>query len=163
MGFQLLMPLRCNLVFFGFFYTLNQKNSTEASFYFLTVKITVPLLLGSVVCPSLPTVLLSECVLVYMTPSQSSNVVRWAAETFHTTMFINYEQVNKQLTLHHSRSRYCLIVLCLDFICMWSTFVLGFDMNETYIDYWILFCIKVPYLSLLLVFTTFHLFNKREH
>lgn len=31
-----------------------------------------------------------------MTPSQSSNVVRWAAETFHTAMFINYEQVRKQ-------------------------------------------------------------------
>lgn len=43
--------------------------------------------------PRLPTLLLSECVLVYMTPSQSSNVVRWAAETFHTAMFINYEQV----------------------------------------------------------------------
>lgn len=46
--------------------------------------------------PSLPTVLLSECVLVYMTTSQSSNLVRWAAETFHTAMFINYEQVNEQ-------------------------------------------------------------------
>ncbi|KAL6095306.1 lcmt1 [Pungitius sinensis] len=44
--------------------------------------------------PELPTLLLSECVLVYMTPSQSSNVARWAAETFHTAMFINYEQVN---------------------------------------------------------------------
>uniref|UniRef100_A0A674MEG0 Leucine carboxyl methyltransferase 1 n=1 Tax=Takifugu rubripes TaxID=31033 RepID=A0A674MEG0_TAKRU len=44
--------------------------------------------------PDLPTVLLSECVLVYMTPSQSSNLLRWAAEIFHTAMFINYEQVN---------------------------------------------------------------------
>lgn len=43
----------------------------------------------------LPTLLLSECVLVYMTPSHSSNLVHWAAETFHTAMFINYEQVNK--------------------------------------------------------------------
>lgn len=42
----------------------------------------------------LPTLFLSECVLVYLTPSQSSNLVRWAAETFHTAMFINYEQVN---------------------------------------------------------------------
>lgn len=41
----------------------------------------------------LPTVFVSECVLVYMTPSQSSNLVHWAAETFHTAMFINYEQV----------------------------------------------------------------------
>lgn len=45
--------------------------------------------------PRLPTVLLSECVLVYMTTSQSSNLVRWAAETFHTAMFVNYEQVNR--------------------------------------------------------------------
>uniref|UniRef100_A0A3Q2PUW2 Leucine carboxyl methyltransferase 1 n=1 Tax=Fundulus heteroclitus TaxID=8078 RepID=A0A3Q2PUW2_FUNHE len=44
--------------------------------------------------PELPTLLLSECVLVYMTPAQSSSLIRWAAETFHTAMFINYEQVN---------------------------------------------------------------------
>lgn len=49
----------------------------------------------TVLTPRLPTLLLSECVLVYMTPAQSSNVVHWAAETFHTAMFINYEQVNK--------------------------------------------------------------------
>lgn len=49
----------------------------------------------------LPTLLLSECVLVYMTPSQSSNLVHWAAETFHTAMFINYEQVNKKTVLPH--------------------------------------------------------------
>ncbi|XP_061665910.1 leucine carboxyl methyltransferase 1 isoform X3 [Syngnathoides biaculeatus] len=43
--------------------------------------------------PELPTLLLSECVLVYMTPAQSSSLVHWAADTFHTAMFINYEQV----------------------------------------------------------------------
>lgn len=42
----------------------------------------------------LPTVFVSECVLVYMTPAHSSNLVCWASETFHTAMFINYEQVN---------------------------------------------------------------------
>uniref|UniRef100_A0A671VIJ9 Leucine carboxyl methyltransferase 1 n=1 Tax=Sparus aurata TaxID=8175 RepID=A0A671VIJ9_SPAAU len=47
--------------------------------------------------PELPTLLVSECVLVYMTPSQSSNLVRWAAETFHTAMFINYEQKERFL------------------------------------------------------------------
>uniref|UniRef100_H2V295 Leucine carboxyl methyltransferase 1 n=1 Tax=Takifugu rubripes TaxID=31033 RepID=H2V295_TAKRU len=47
--------------------------------------------------PDLPTVLLSECVLVYMTPSQSSNLLRWAAEIFHTAMFINYEQKERFL------------------------------------------------------------------
>ncbi|XP_061823399.1 leucine carboxyl methyltransferase 1-like isoform X3 [Nerophis lumbriciformis] len=43
--------------------------------------------------PELPTLLLSECVLVYMTPAQSSSLVHWAADTFHTAMFINYEQM----------------------------------------------------------------------
>jgi [phosphatase 2A protein]-leucine-carboxy methyltransferase len=38
--------------------------------------------------------LLSECVLVYMNPAQSSKLLHWAAETFHTAMFINYEQVS---------------------------------------------------------------------
>lgn len=39
---------------------------------------------------------LSECVLVYVTPDQSSKQVNWASDTFHTAMFINYEQVNEQ-------------------------------------------------------------------
>lgn len=44
--------------------------------------------------PELPTLFLSECVLVYMTSEQSSNLVRWISDTFPTAMFINYEQVN---------------------------------------------------------------------
>uniref|UniRef100_A0A8C9SEP3 Leucine carboxyl methyltransferase 1 n=1 Tax=Scleropages formosus TaxID=113540 RepID=A0A8C9SEP3_SCLFO len=47
--------------------------------------------------PELPTLLLSECVLVYMTPEQSSRLVHWAAETFHTAMFVNYEQKERFL------------------------------------------------------------------
>lgn len=50
---------------------------------------------NNVLLSRLPTVFVSECVLVYMTPSQSSNLVRWAAETLHTAMFISYEQVNR--------------------------------------------------------------------
>ncbi|XP_041830649.1 leucine carboxyl methyltransferase 1 [Melanotaenia boesemani] len=64
--------------------------------------------------PELPTLLLSECVLVYMTPSQSSNVVRWAAETFHTAMCINYEQVNMsdrfgQVMIENLQRRQCTL------------------------------------------------------
>ncbi|XP_018935025.1 leucine carboxyl methyltransferase 1-like isoform X2 [Cyprinus carpio] len=44
--------------------------------------------------PELPTLFLSECVLVYMTPEQSSKLVHWVADAFPTAMFINYEQVN---------------------------------------------------------------------
>ncbi|XP_013360353.1 PREDICTED: leucine carboxyl methyltransferase 1 isoform X1 [Chinchilla lanigera] len=42
----------------------------------------------------LPTLLITECVLVYMTPEQSANLIKWAASSFETAMFINYEQVN---------------------------------------------------------------------
>ncbi|XP_076154540.1 leucine carboxyl methyltransferase 1 isoform X1 [Alosa pseudoharengus] len=42
----------------------------------------------------LPTLFLSECVLVYMTPQHSNKLVHWVADTFHTAMFVNYEQVN---------------------------------------------------------------------
>lgn len=42
---------------------------------------------------SLPTLLVAECVLVYMTPQQSANLLRWAASTFPVAMVINYEQV----------------------------------------------------------------------
>lgn len=49
--------------------------------------------------------LLSECVLVYMTPAQSSNLVHWAAETFHTAMFINYEQVKEEVISQRQRRK----------------------------------------------------------
>lgn len=43
----------------------------------------------------LPTLLVTECVLVYMTPEQSANLIKWAASTFVTAMFVNYEQVTQ--------------------------------------------------------------------
>ncbi|XP_030630060.1 leucine carboxyl methyltransferase 1 [Chanos chanos] len=62
--------------------------------------------------PELPTLFLSECVLVYMTPEQSSKLVQWAADTFHTAMFINYEQVNMadrfgQVMIENLQRRQC--------------------------------------------------------
>ncbi|KAM9715833.1 leucine carboxyl methyltransferase 1 isoform 2-T2 [Menidia menidia] len=62
----------------------------------------------------LPTLLLSECVMVYMTPLQSSNLAHWAAETFHTAMFINYEQVNMgdrfgQVMIENLQRRQCTL------------------------------------------------------
>ncbi|XP_059009980.1 leucine carboxyl methyltransferase 1 isoform X1 [Mustela lutreola] len=43
--------------------------------------------------PQLPTLLIAECVLVYMTPEQSANLLKWAASSFDPAMFINYEQI----------------------------------------------------------------------
>uniref|UniRef100_A0A8C2HFX7 Leucine carboxyl methyltransferase 1 n=2 Tax=Cyprinus carpio TaxID=7962 RepID=A0A8C2HFX7_CYPCA len=48
--------------------------------------------------PELPTLFLSECVLVYMTPEQSSKLVHWVADAFPTAMFINYEQKERFLS-----------------------------------------------------------------
>ncbi|KAG8431465.1 hypothetical protein GDO86_018634, partial [Hymenochirus boettgeri] len=44
--------------------------------------------------PQLPTLLVAECVLVYMTVEQSASLLKWATDTFPTAMFISYEQVN---------------------------------------------------------------------
>uniref|UniRef100_A0A8C8DMB0 Leucine carboxyl methyltransferase 1 n=1 Tax=Oryzias sinensis TaxID=183150 RepID=A0A8C8DMB0_9TELE len=62
----------------------------------------------------LPTLVLTECVLVYMTPSQSSGLIRWVAETFHTAMFINYEQANMcdrfgQVMIENLQRRQCML------------------------------------------------------
>ncbi|KAJ8283992.1 hypothetical protein COCON_G00028420 [Conger conger] len=62
--------------------------------------------------PDLPTVFLSECVLVYMTPEQSTKLVHWAADTFPTAMFVNYEQVNMadrfgQVMIENLQRRQC--------------------------------------------------------
>ncbi|KAL0983949.1 hypothetical protein UPYG_G00135090 [Umbra pygmaea] len=62
--------------------------------------------------PELPTLFLAECVLVYMTPDQSSKLVNWASDTFHTAMFINYEQVNMmdrfgQVMIENLQRRQC--------------------------------------------------------
>nr|BAB15270.1 unnamed protein product [Homo sapiens] len=60
----------------------------------------------------LPTLLIAECVLVYMTPEQSANLLKWAANSFERAMFINYEQVNMgdrfgQIMIENLRRRQC--------------------------------------------------------
>ncbi|XP_068003503.1 leucine carboxyl methyltransferase 1 isoform X1 [Melanerpes formicivorus] len=60
----------------------------------------------------LPTLLVAECVLVYMTPQQSAELLKWAASTFPVGMFINYEQVNMmdrfgQIMIENLQRRQC--------------------------------------------------------
>lgn len=62
--------------------------------------------------PQVPTLLITECVLVYMTPEQSTNLLKWASSCFKTAMFINYEQVNMndrfgQIMIENLRRRQC--------------------------------------------------------
>lgn len=41
----------------------------------------------------IPTMFLTECVLVYMEPESSSMLLKWIAKKFNDVFFINYEQV----------------------------------------------------------------------
>ncbi|CAL1528954.1 unnamed protein product [Lymnaea stagnalis] len=43
---------------------------------------------------SLPTLFLSECVLVYIEADSTEKLIKWIADSFPTAFFINYEQVN---------------------------------------------------------------------
>lgn len=45
----------------------------------------------------LPTIFLSECVLVYMEPKHSANLIKWVASKFRDAAFVNYEQVSLSL------------------------------------------------------------------
>ncbi|XP_039205616.1 leucine carboxyl methyltransferase 1 isoform X2 [Crotalus tigris] len=49
--------------------------------------------------PDLPTLLMTECVLIYLTIEHSACLIKWVATTFQSAMFINYEQ--KERFLQH--------------------------------------------------------------
>jgi len=43
---------------------------------------------------NLPTLVLTECVLVYLPPEKTSDLLSWVASKFRTSFCVNYEQVN---------------------------------------------------------------------
>ncbi|KAK9274148.1 hypothetical protein L1049_018962 [Liquidambar formosana] len=43
--------------------------------------------------PSLPTFIIAECVLIYLDPDSSRDIVGWASKTFSTAIFFLYEQI----------------------------------------------------------------------
>ncbi|KAL5282161.1 LCMT1 family protein [Megaselia abdita] len=63
---------------------------------------------------SLPTIFLSECVLVYIEPKHSINLIQWLASKFQDAAFVNYEQVNmndrfSSVMLNNLKSRGCTL------------------------------------------------------
>ncbi|KAG8145398.1 putative Leucine carboxyl methyltransferase 1 protein, partial [Naja naja] len=65
--------------------------------------------------PNLPTLLMTECVLIYMTTEHSGGLIKWVATTFRSAMFINYEQVNMldrfgQIMIENLQSKQCELV-----------------------------------------------------
>lgn len=64
---------------------------------------------------SLPTAFIAECVLVYMPTDKSDRLVKWIAENFSTSFFLNYEQVNMgdrfgQVMVDNLNSRGCSLL-----------------------------------------------------
>ena len=57
---------------------------------------------------SLPTLFLAECVLVYMEPEKSKEVVQWAGANFTTALFVNYDPVR----LFHCCFLFILVSVC---------------------------------------------------
>lgn len=63
---------------------------------------------------SVPTIVLAECVLVYVEPSNCAALLGWLASSFAQAVFINYEQVNMRdrfgdVMLSNLRSRGCTL------------------------------------------------------
>ncbi|XP_005112353.1 leucine carboxyl methyltransferase 1 [Aplysia californica] len=62
----------------------------------------------------LPTLFLSECVLVYIETEHTDKLVKWVADSFPTAFFINYEQVNMgdsfgEVMIENLKTRDCLL------------------------------------------------------
>jgi tRNA wybutosine-synthesizing protein 4 len=57
-------------------------------------------LIHSDVVISLPTFIIAECVLIYLDPDSSHEVVGWACRTFSTAVFFLYEQVTTFIVSH---------------------------------------------------------------
>ncbi|XP_015609998.1 leucine carboxyl methyltransferase 1 [Cephus cinctus] len=63
---------------------------------------------------SLPTLFITECVLVYVDTSAASTLLKWLSGKFSNSIFVNYEQVNMrdkfgQVMLSNLRTRGCLL------------------------------------------------------
>ena len=50
--------------------------------------------LSSLINFSLPTLLLSECVMTYMDVKDSQRLIEWACRKFDNSMFVTYEQIH---------------------------------------------------------------------
>jgi len=62
--------------------------------------------------PTLPTLVLAECVLCYMSPEYSNALIVWAAIAFSNAVFVNYEPTNMNdrfgdIMIENMRARQC--------------------------------------------------------
>jgi O-methyltransferase involved in polyketide biosynthesis len=50
-----------------------------------------------------PTLLFAECVLTYMLAADSSDLIKWAQQTFSCSIFMAYEQINPSVRCCHDQ------------------------------------------------------------
>ncbi|EGD82062.1 hypothetical protein PTSG_02743 [Salpingoeca rosetta] len=67
---------------------------------------------AAVTDPSLPTLIMTECVLVYMPPNDSHRLIAAMAEAFPTSIWLDYEPINAtdsfgQMMVHNLKARGC--------------------------------------------------------
>ncbi|KAJ1651869.1 carboxy methyl transferase for protein phosphatase 2A [Dispira simplex] len=55
-----------------------------------------PRLLAQGLDPTVPTLFLSECVLIYLESPHADNIIRWAATHLSSTFFLKYEQIRPE-------------------------------------------------------------------
>ncbi|KAK3758952.1 hypothetical protein RRG08_015198 [Elysia crispata] len=63
---------------------------------------------------SLPTLFLSECVLVYIDVEGTDKLLKWISDSFPTALFLNYEQINMtdafgQVMIENLKARDCVL------------------------------------------------------
>ncbi|GFO38313.1 leucine carboxyl methyltransferase 1-like [Plakobranchus ocellatus] len=63
---------------------------------------------------SLPTLFLTECVLIYIEVEKTNKLLKWIADSFPTSFFLNYEQVNMtdafgQVMIENLKARDCIL------------------------------------------------------
>lgn len=61
---------------------------------------------------NLPTIFITECVMVYLDPVEAEQILKWAGTSFKNAVFLNYEQVNMgdtfgQVMITNLKSRHC--------------------------------------------------------
>lgn len=75
---------------------------------------------GAGLDPGVPTLVLAECVLVYLEPAQSAAVLDWAASQLHTAALAVYEQIKpddafgRQMLLNLEARGCPLLAICRD-------------------------------------------------
>ncbi|CAI8031987.1 Leucine carboxyl methyltransferase 1 [Geodia barretti] len=65
--------------------------------------------------PNLPTLFLAECVLAYVEGAKVNDVIRWTAEHFKTSVFLNYDPINPfdkfgEIMKQNLKSRGCALL-----------------------------------------------------